>query len=222
MAANNLNRCLELVFGSEGGLSTIRSDPGNWTGGAVGKGDLKGTKFGISAASYPSLNIASLTLTQAAEIYRRDYWTEMRGELLPLGVDYAVFDYAVNSGVSRAVRALQGVVGTTKDGVLGPKTLGAAASKPAAQIISALCAQRLAYLKRLKTWPTFGRGWTTRVEKVEREALAMQAAPLPRQKPQPVIDDFDDSVMQVGTPEPAKPSLLSRIIAAILSLFKGA
>ena len=67
-------QALAVVLGHEGGFCAERSDPGNWTGGAVGCGELRGTKFGISAAAYPAEDIANLTPEAAAAIYRRDYW----------------------------------------------------------------------------------------------------------------------------------------------------
>ncbi|TIW08998.1 MAG: hypothetical protein E5V66_24550, partial [Mesorhizobium sp.] len=108
-------------------------------------------------------------------LYRRFYWDAVAGAELPAGVDYAVFDFAVNSGPARAANYLQAIVGVTQDGRIGPATLGAARARPAGVVIDALCDARLAFLKRLPTWPTFGRGWSERVGFVRAEALLLSA-----------------------------------------------
>ena len=92
------------VVGREGGYSAERVDPGNWTGGAVGVCELRGTKFGISAGAYPSLDIAGLTLADAQATYRRDYWDRVRGDELPLAL--FKFDAAMNNGIGHAARWL--------------------------------------------------------------------------------------------------------------------
>ncbi|TGT80746.1 glycosyl hydrolase 108 family protein, partial [Mesorhizobium sp. M5C.F.Ca.ET.164.01.1.1] len=86
-------------------------------------------------------------------LYRRFYWDAVAGAELPAGLDYAVFDFAVNSGPGRAAKYLQAVLGVTQDGRIGPETLAAARAKPAGVIIDALCDARLAFLEKLLTWP---------------------------------------------------------------------
>lgn len=86
----------------EGGYSNIPSDPGNWTGGEVGKGILKGTKYGISAAQYPNLDIVNLTLDQARAIYLSDYWQKCGCDSMPWERAICVFDCAVNQGAPTA------------------------------------------------------------------------------------------------------------------------
>lgn len=183
MAASTLERALALVFGHEGGFQNRRSDRGNWTTGIVGKGQLKGTKYGISAMSYPTLDIESLTLAQAAAIYRRDYWTTIRGDDLPVGVDYVVFDFAINSGPHKAAMVLQECVGVANDGEIGPITLQAVSKTGPHVLIGKICTARLAFLRRLSTWPEYGGGWTTRVKDVERDALRMAGQSLPDVEP---------------------------------------
>lgn len=188
MALASLERSLSLVFGHEGGLSLDRRDKGNWTGGAVGVGVLKGTKYGISAMAYPTLDIARLTLADAAAIYRRDYWRKISGESLPAGVDHAVFDFAVNSGPARAAKYLQTIVGVKADGVIGLVTLRAVEKLEPAFIVRELSKRRLDFLKSLPTWPTYGKGWAKRVAKVEAEALAMLADPMAVNPPPPDVE----------------------------------
>lgn len=173
MTAANLGHALEQIFGHEGGFTARRSDPGNWTGGKIGRGKLKGTKFGIAANSYPALDIKNLTIADATEIYRRDYAAKVRFDDLPSGLDFATLDYGINSGPHKAVMDLQHVAGVADDGRIGPVTLRAVRSKDGNALINALCDRRLAFLQRLRTWPEFGRGWNRRVAAVRAEALRM-------------------------------------------------
>ncbi len=158
-------RAFAVVIGEEGGWSAERADPGNWTGGAVGSGALRGTKFGISAAAYPTLDIAALTLAEAQAIYRRDYWDRVRGDELPPPLALLVFDAAVNNGVGRAARWLQLAAGAAPDGVIGPVTLAAVAARAGEG--DALCAEFLArrmdFMATLPTWRSFGLGWARRL-----------------------------------------------------------
>lgn len=89
----------------EGGYSNVATDPGNWTGGTPGKGILKGTMHGISAAEYPDLDIANLTLDQVKAIYQRDYWAKLGCDAMPWERALCVFDSSVNQGQPTA-RAL--------------------------------------------------------------------------------------------------------------------
>lgn len=99
----NFKPALKFTLRYEGVLSMVRSDPGNWTGGKVGKGVLKGTKYGIAAHAHPNLDIKNLTVDQAGEIYRAKYWVVAECDRLAAGVDGATFDYAVNSGPGAAL-----------------------------------------------------------------------------------------------------------------------
>ena len=157
------NAAFERLIGHEGELSLDSRDRGNWTSGIAGKGELKGTKYGVSAMSYPGEDIAGLTLERAQAIYLRDYWGPAGCDALPPVLRFDVFDMAVNSGIRSAIRALQRTVGTVEDGILGPHTLMAAQSMPPLRLAARFNAQRLLYYASLATWPAFGRGWGTRV-----------------------------------------------------------
>jgi len=125
MAKDNFAAVMEEIFAHEGGLSMTPKDPGNWTGGKVGAGELRGTKYGIAAHAHPGVNIQALTKAEAREIYRRAYWQPIRGDDLRPGLDLVTMDPAVNSGVSRGVRWLQVGCGARQDGRMGPLTLSA-------------------------------------------------------------------------------------------------
>jgi lysozyme family protein len=127
----NFEEAIEHVLAKEGGYTNDPRDSGNWTGGIInskGIGILKGTKFGISAKAYPSLDIKNLTRDQAIDIYRRDYWLKIRADELPRSLRLNVFDFAVNAGIGTAIKTLQNACGVKKDGIIGPNTLSGAQS----------------------------------------------------------------------------------------------
>lgn len=165
----NFPKALKLVLKHEGGYVNHPRDPGG------------ATNLGITLANFrryvkPDGTVADLkklTVDQAAVVYRRQYWDAVLGAELPSGVDYAVFDFAVNSGPTRAAKFLQRVVGAKQDGKIGPATLKAVKAMWPPMVIESLSDERLAFLKRLKTYPTFGKGWRNRVAGVRREALRM-------------------------------------------------
>jgi len=164
---DNFERAFNFTVGVEGAeWDTTYSDSGNWTGGVVGVGELKGSKFGISAASYPKLDIKNLTLADAENIYRIDYWEKVLGDSLPLNLALVVFDAAVNNGVGRAIRWLQAAVGASVDGRIGPATLATALKTPENVAIAEFMAQRLFFMGGLKNWQINGLGWSRRLVKL--------------------------------------------------------
>ncbi|TGP27244.1 MULTISPECIES: glycosyl hydrolase 108 family protein [unclassified Mesorhizobium] len=167
----NFARSLALVLESEGGWSDKKADPG----GATMKGVTLANFRRYVKADAGKAGLKKITDEQVATVYRRFYWEAVRGSELPDGVDYAVFDFAVNSGPRQAARSLQAVLGVAQDGCVGPATLAAARAKPAGAVIDTLCDARLAFLQRLSTWPTFGKGWSARVASVRSEALLISA-----------------------------------------------
>ena len=170
---------MKWVFVHEGGYSTDRNDPGNWTGGKVGKGTLKGTKYGISAKAYPKLDIKGLSQDDARALYKRDYWDKVQGDKLPAGLDSVAFDGAINSGPSQSAKWIQRSVGAPADGIIGEQTLKAvdeAARRNEEKLIGNACGQRLAFMKSLSTWKRYGKGWKRRVDEVEANAIKLARA----------------------------------------------
>ena len=151
------------LIGHEGGYSTDRRDPGNWTGGKVGVGTLKGTKFGLAANTYPNLDIKNLTLEQAKEIYKKDWWDKLGGHGLHSAITFQLWDFAINAGRSRAIKELQQAVGVTADGVIGPKTIEAVNAQDLNDVLLSLTAERLKFYTSLDSFKTYGKGWTNRV-----------------------------------------------------------
>lgn len=154
---------IDRLLSHEGGYTADRRDPGNWTGGRVGVGQLKGTKFGIAANTYPQLDIKNLTRDQAVEIYRRDFWGAAKCDRLPPAVGFQLLDGAVNSGIPQATRWLQRAVGVADDGILGPVTLAAIRAADPNDLVLLFNAQRIEFMTRLSTWAVHGAGWMRRI-----------------------------------------------------------
>lgn len=158
-----VEKWLARIFKSEGGLSMRRDDPGNWTGGKVGVGELKGTKHGISARTYPNLDIASLTMAEAANIYIRDYLSPLRADRLEDGVAFQLLDFGVHSSIPRAIKGIQWALKVPADGIIGPVTLAALASKSESDLVMLTIAYRLDFMANLSNWEAAGRGWAHRI-----------------------------------------------------------
>jgi lysozyme family protein len=178
---SSFDRAFEILIGHEGGFTDDPRDAGNWTGGAPGQGALRGTRWGISAAAYPHLDIATLTLAEARAIYRRDYWDQVLGEALPPPVALLAFDAAVNCGVRTAIRWLQAAVGATPDGIAGPRTRMAAAQACATQdgrerVATEMLARRNLHNAALRNWGDFGLGWSRRLFALPFQAMRMEEA----------------------------------------------
>ena len=165
----NFDKALAKVLVHEGGWADHPSDPG----GATMKGVTIGNFRRFVKPNATKADLRRITDEQIATVYRRHYWDVVLGAKLPGGVDYCVFDYAVNSGPSRAIKHLQEVVGTKIDGVIGPKTLAAIDRKGAKATIEALSARRLRFVQGLRTWKVFGKGWGRRIAETRTAALRM-------------------------------------------------
>jgi len=61
--------------------------------------------------------------------------------------------YGVHSGVSRAAKVLQRVLGLPVTGIVGDGDIAATRKHFTADLIARVCDERLAFLKSLKTWP---------------------------------------------------------------------
>jgi len=174
MAASSYGEALARLLVHEGGNDDDPRDPG----GRTSRGILQ-REWDAWRGSHPGLpaDVWRAPQDQVEAIYRQNYWNPLRCDDLPAGVDYAVFDYGVNSGIGRAAKVLQRLVATAVDGEVGPDTITAAKRANAPALIAAICDERLAFLQGLRTWPTFGKGWGRRVREVRAAALAMVAAP---------------------------------------------
>ena len=159
----NFDQAFDRLIGHEAGFSEDERDPGNWTGGRPGVGELKGTKFGIAANTYPDIDIKNLTLDQAKAIYYRDWWLKVGADEIDAAIVFQLWDFAVNAGMGTAKRALQRAVRVADDGAIGSRTLAAIKAMSVPDVLMRFNAQRLRHYTSLSTWPTYGKGWTNRV-----------------------------------------------------------
>ena len=162
----NYAQALKQVLKYEGGYVDHPKDPGGPTNKGVTQAVYDSWR---KSQNLPTQTVRNIADSEVAAIYKNLYWDRVNGDNLPTGVDFAVFDYAVNSGVSRAAKSLQSVVGVTQDGVIGPATIQATK----AYVAVAVTNNRLAFMKSLSIWPTFGKGWSARITDVKNQILAL-------------------------------------------------
>ncbi len=195
MAKSSYDESLRRLLISEGGYTNHPSDPGG------------PTNFGITIFDYrkyvkpnaTAADVKAMRLDEAKTIYRAKYWDAQRCDELPAGLDYSVFDYGVNSGIGRSGKVLRRILGLSDaTSVVTDEVLRAVAKRNASDLIEAINDERLAFLKRLKTWPVFGAGWGRRVAEARATSLHMAAtvaqfadaapttAPDPRRNPNDV------------------------------------
>lgn len=174
----NFNACLAEVLRHEGGWSDHPKDPGGATMKGITLDTYRRWRPGATKAQ-----LRAITDAEVAAIYRKDYWDAVNADDLPAGLDLVAFDGAVNSGPSRGAKWLQAGVGAKQDGKVGPATIAAARACDTRTAVNRACDARLAFLKTLGTWPTFGKGWSRRVASVRSTALAMAAPARPAPKP---------------------------------------
>jgi lysozyme family protein len=168
----NFHRALQCVLVHEGGFANHPKDPG----GATMKGITLKTFRRFFGPGKTVQDLKNVGPEQLAFIYRTGYWDKCSCDQLPAGIDYAVFDFAVNSGPGRAARMLQSAVGAEQDGIVGPATLSLVTAREPAAIIRHICDHRLSFLQGLDTFVTFGKGWGRRVASVRQRALEMAGA----------------------------------------------
>ncbi|MFO0522247.1 MAG: glycoside hydrolase family 108 protein [bacterium] len=197
----NFDACLAAVLKHEGGFVNHPKDPGG------------ATNFGVTQATYdayradkklPRKSVRFIAKAEVADIYRTRYWDAVRGDDLPSGIDYAVFDFGVNSGPFRAVQFLQRLLGVADDGQIGPVTLAAVRKRGAASLVTALCDARLSWLKTLSTFSTFGKGWTRRVQEVREMGLRLANASVIAAPPPPDIEATKRVDPAAVTPSPVE------------------
>lgn len=154
----SFDKAFEILIGHEGGYVNDANDRGGET------------RYGISKRAYPHIDIANLTLAQAKDIYRNDYWDKAKCSSLPPDLALLVFDAAVNNGASTAIRWLQQAAGVVSDGIIGPQTVAASFSSGVAARFHAM---RVDAMTKMPTWPNHGRGWAKRLAALPFEAAEM-------------------------------------------------
>ena len=165
----NFDKCLEMLLSHEGGFVNHPEDPG----GITNLGVTKKVYDEWTGRESTEQEMRDLTPDDVAPIYKKNYWDRVKGDSLPSGLDWACFDWAVNSGSGRPAKAVQRAVGATQDGAIGPQTLGLIMEKDPEEIINYVYGVRQDFYKGLKTFETFGRGWTRRNKETLHQALEM-------------------------------------------------
>jgi len=163
----NFEECMARLLEHEGGYVWHAQDPGGET------------NFGVTRAVYEQYvgrqvmngEMEGLTHDDVYPIYKENYWDAVRGDDLPSGVDWSCFDWAVNSGKSRASKALQRIVGVEADGGIGPMTLQAVAEVEPEEIIKQMHYVRDKFYRSLDTFEVFGKGWVRRNDETKEQAL---------------------------------------------------
>lgn len=168
---DNFSSALAAVLHHEGGFVNHPSDPGGMTN----LGCTKKVWEEWVGHDVDEKAMRALTPADVAPLYKAKYWDRVKGDDLPDGVDYVVFDAAINSGPGRAAKWLQQVVGVAVDGAIGPGTLKAVSEMPAQEIVEKYQQIRLEFLQALPTWGVFGKGWGRRVAEAQEAAIKMLA-----------------------------------------------
>lgn len=158
----NFDSSFDRVLKHEGGFVNHPKDPGGMT------------NLGVTKASWEAFlnrdvteaEMRALTPASVKPFYKAMYWDKLKCDDLPSGVDYAAYDFAVNSGVGRAAKYLQRIAGVKEDGVIGRMSVDAICAYDPSQMVDDLCDMRLNFLRSLSNFSTFGRGWESRVHDV--------------------------------------------------------
>lgn len=158
------------LLANEGGYCDDPKDPGGETNEGVTQHQYDLWRI---AHHQPTQDVRNIDPNEVETMYRNWYWNPVLGDQLPAGVDYCVFDCAVNSGPHQAAKFLQRAVGAADDGYIGPATLSAVRYANPVSVIKQFCQERLAFLQSLPGWPHDGHGWSNRVAAVETTAQAM-------------------------------------------------
>lgn len=162
-SASDFDEIFERVIGHEGRFQNHPGDRGNWTTGVVGKGENKGTKWGLAAMTYPKLDIKNLSETQAKVIYYEDWWKKLDLGSHGFAMAYQLFDASINHGSHNAIGMLQRAVGVKDDGVMGPVTRRAIAHFDEHDLLMLFLAERLEFFTNIGSFMDFGKGWSRRI-----------------------------------------------------------
>ena len=169
MTKKNFDKCFDMLLTHEGGFVNHPEDPA----GATNLGVTKGTMQQYLGRHVSMGEMKALTPEDVKPIYKKLYADKVRFDDLPSGLDWAVLDWAVNSGTGRAAKALQKLVGAKQDGAIGPKTLQAVMNYDPAELIDKLHDTRQKFYENLSHFKTFGKGWTRRNEETREQAKEM-------------------------------------------------
>jgi lysozyme family protein len=209
MILKTYDTALARLLAHEGGYTNHPSDPGGPTNFGITIFDYR--KYVKSNAT--AADVKAMKLDEAKAIYRAKYWDAQRCDELPAGVDYAVFDYGVNSGIGRSGKVLRRVLKLPDNtSVVNDAVIATACAADGKTLIAAICDERLRFLQSLKTWPVFGAGWGRRVAEVRAAALAMVS---PMATPPPSA-----SITELPHEQPAASGLFRFLVSILFGHFR--
>jgi lysozyme family protein len=167
----NYNEALKAILKHEGGFVNHPRDPGGMTNLGVTK------KVWEEWVKHPVDEKAMRALTPelVSPMYKKKYWDAVKGDELPDGLDYLMFDFAINAGPGRAIKTMQKAIGTTPDGAIGPKTMQSLKEMNPTQLIEKFSTEKESFYRSLPTFQTFGKGWLRRVAEAKDHAETMLA-----------------------------------------------
>lgn len=203
-------KCYKIVFKEEKGYSNHPSDPGGPTMDGVTQTIYDNYRKDKGFTERP---VKLITYEEKLEIYHDQYWVPVNGDKLPNGLSLAVFDYGFNSGPVTSIKSLQSCLGVDPDGHIGFHTMQKIKDIDEVELIESFCDRRMKYLRRLKNWSVFGKGWEGRVNRIAKISIAMAKnidvinstvkddAPkgIGRSNPNPNQDSSNDKIIAIGT-----------------------
>jgi len=166
---SNWDNAFKLMLKSEGGYVNNPADPGGMTN----LGVTKATWENWVGRESDEAEMRELTPEKVEPLYKKKYWDAVRGDELPAGLDYLMFDFAVNAGAGRAIKTLQTAIGVTPDGGFGPMTMAAVQAVDPVELIERFSQAKEDFYRSLTTFSTFGKGWLNRVADVKQHATSM-------------------------------------------------
>jgi lysozyme family protein len=203
MTVDRFEICLKHTLEWEGGWSNHPKDPG----GPTMRGVIQRVYDGFrERKGLPKQTVRNISEDELREIYRVNYWDAVKGDELPPGLDLAVFDFGVNSGPARAARYLQESLKVQADGSVGPATLAACASCDHAGTIRTLMAKRRKFVRQIRTYRTFGKGWNRRLDGIAAASLAAAGVVVAKAPPLPIPDPDAQSNSQARATNVIKPA----------------
>ena len=178
--SDTFDKCFDMLMKHEGGYTADSRDPGNY---GDGYGNPGSTNLGVTSAVYakwtgkpaPREVMKKLTKEDVKPIYKKNYWDRFSCDQLEKkspGLAWSCFDMCVNSG-NRGAKILQKVVGANPDGAIGKKTMALVNEQDAKYMIEKYAELRQQFYSGLKTFKTFGKGWTRRTKETKEQSLEM-------------------------------------------------
>ena len=174
---SNFKSSLDHILKHEAGFQDDPRDEGN----KLPDGRRGCTNLGVTQAVWEAYvghkvstaDMKALTPDKVAPLYKHKYWDVVHGDDLPSGVDYIVFDFAINAGAGRAIKFLQHIVGVLPDGSVGSKTILAVAAMDSKTIIQEYSLAKEAFYRAIPSFYIYGKGWLARTKAVDATAKTL-------------------------------------------------